>query len=70
MNKLLWFNNANVKEGNSAVLINKDYIVSVELCDNGLIHISLVNGEWFQIDDFCTEDNPLMAFWKYISERE
>lgn len=70
MNKMLWFNNANIKDGQSDLLINANHIVSAEVCDNGWIHISLVNGDWYQVDDFCTEENPLMAFWKYISERE
>lgn len=67
MNKLLCLNKA---FNGGEVLVNKDYIVSVELCDSGYIHISLVTGRDYLIDDFCTEDNPLMAFWKYISERE
>ena len=67
MNKLLCLNQA-FKGGE--ILVNEDYIVSVELCDSGYIHISLVTGRDYLVEDFCTEDNPLMAFWKYISERE
>lgn len=66
MNKLLLFNNANVKEGKSDVLINVNHIVSVEAVDNGLLHISLVNGDWYQIDDFYNEENPMMALLSYI----
>lgn len=67
MNKLLCLNKA---FNGGEILVNADYIVSVELCDSGYIHITLVTGRDYLIEDFCSEENPLMAFWKYISERE
>ena len=69
-NKFVLIHDANVTEGKDDVLININHIVSVKLSEQGLLLISLSNEDWYATYDFCTEENPLMAFWKYISERE
>ena len=67
MNKLVSLNKA--FEGGE-ILINKDAIASVELCDSGCLNIFLVNGCNYLIDDFCIEENPMMAFLSYVEEEE
>ena len=67
MNKLIWLNKA-FRGGE--VLVNKDYIASAELCDSGDIHISLVTGRAYLIDDFSAEENPMMAFFSFIEQGE
>lgn len=67
MNKLVSLNKA-FKGGE--ILINKDYIASVELCDSGCLNIFLVNGRNYLIDDFCIEENPMMSFLSYLEQCE
>lgn len=67
MNKLVSLNKA--FEGGE-ILINKDAIASVELCDSGCLNISLVNGRNYLIDDFCIEEKPMMAFLSYVEQGE
>ena len=67
MNKLVSLNKA-FKGGE--ILINKDAIASVELCDNGCLNILLVNGRNYLIDDFCIEENPMMSFFSYVEQGE
>ena len=67
MNKLVSLNKA-FKGGE--ILINKDAIASVELCDSGCLNILLVNGRNYLINDFCIEENPMMAFLSYVEQGE
>ena len=67
MNKLVSLNKA-FKGGE--ILINKDAIASVELCDSGCLNIFLVNGRNYLIDDFCIEENPMLSFLSYVEQCE
>ena len=65
MKKLIFLNKA---FNGGEVLVNKDAIASVELCDSGCLNIFLVNGSNYLIDDFCIEENPMMEFFSYIEQ--
>lgn len=65
MRKLIFLNKA---FNGGEVLINTDAIASVELCDSGCIHVFLVNGRDYLVDDFCIEENPMMEFLSYIEK--
>lgn len=65
MNKLIWLNKA---FNGGEILVNKDAIASVELCDSGCLHIFLINGSDYLVDDFCIEENPMMEFFSYLEQ--
>lgn len=65
MRKLIFLNKAFY---GGEVLVNTDAIASAELCDSGFIHVFLVNGIDYVVDDFCLEENPLMEFFSYVEQ--